>query len=166
MKNRFLALTVIILVACLSVRARAVIETARIDAKIQKAADYFLNRKSEEDCKKGFGLLVEAMLLAAPETGFPAEFAAKLTEANSLFANTSILNPDGIVLFKQAYVLINSGKDYQFPQSVSNMKQALEYLRVNVAAARKELSLGKADACVKTILEVALMIVTPMEATS
>jgi hypothetical protein len=166
MKNEIFALLGIGLAAFLSVCGEPVVENAKIDAEIQKAAAYFLNPKPGEDRRTGLALFVQAMIMAAPRTSYPGEFGAKLHEAKRNFDRGSYLDARGIALLKEAYLLTNAGRAYQFPQSVTSMEEALEYLRVNVDRAREELKLGKIDACVKTVLEITLLIVTPREAVS
>jgi hypothetical protein len=166
MKNKFFAILGVGLAVILSVRGEPARETAKIDAEIGKAAAYFLNPKLGEDCRTGLALFVQAMIMAAPRTSYPGQFGAKLNEAKRILEGGSYLDARGIALLKEAYLLTNAGQAYQFPQSISSMEEALEYLRVNVDRAREELKLGKIDACVRTILEVTLMIVTPREAVS
>ena len=72
------------------------------------------------------------------------------------------MRSDGPVYLHKAYRLINDGKDFQMPSSISEIQDAVNYAKMELASARKDLKVGKTDSCVKRLLEIAVMIVTPM----
>ena len=162
MRNRLFIFMVITLVVFLCNPTVAVTDTEKIDAKIKRAADYCLDPKPGEDCKAGFKLLVEAIEMAAPDTEFPAEFGEKMSEAKKLFDSTSVFNEEGIALLNESYLLVNSGKEFQMPDSISSIQDAVEYAHKQIDTARKNLKQGKTDECVRIIMEISIMIVTPM----
>lgn len=163
MKNRLFIFVVIAWVALLSVCTRGATDTGEIEAKIKLAVDYLLAPGGPgEDEKAGFKLLIEAIEMTAPETEFPAEFGKKISKAKKLFDSTSILNQEGISLIKDSYVLAHSGKEFQMPDNISSIKQAKEYARKRIEEARKYLKQGESSDCAKILLEIALMIVTPI----
>jgi len=163
MKNRLFIFMVITLIVFSTGRTEAITDTEKIDAKIKKAADYCLDPESGKDCNEGFKFLVDAIIMAAPGTEFPAEFGEKMSEAKNLFDSTSIFHEKGIALLNECFNLINSGKEFQMPDSISSIEDAVEYARIKIDAARKYLKQGETSECVKILLEVAVMIVTPME---
>lgn len=163
MKNRLFIFMVITLVALLSVCTRAATDSGEIEAKIKLAVDYLLAPgEPGEDAKAGFKLLIEAIEMAAPETEFPAEFGKKISKAKKLFDSTSLFNQEAIYLIRDSYVLAHSGKEFQMPKSITNIKQAKEYAFKQLDAARKYLKQREVDECVKILLEIAIMIVTPI----
>ena len=72
------------------------------------------------------------------------------------------MRSDGAVYLHKAYRLINDGKDFLMPSSISEIQDAVNYAKMELASARKDLKVGKTDSCVKRLLEIAVMIVTPM----
>jgi hypothetical protein len=134
-----------------------------LDARIKKIASYLDRPEGPgEDGKLMVTLLLEAILEAAPDTGFPPEFAENMEKAKGISDSTSVLNPEGIVYLHKAYRLVNSGNDFEMPGSIKEIQDAVNYIRIELASARKSLKVGKMDACVKILLEVTLMIVTPV----
>jgi hypothetical protein len=134
-----------------------------IDTKIKQAASY-LERPGGpgEDGKTMVTVLLEAILQAAPDTEYPLEFVENMEKAKEISDSTSVLNPDGIVYLHKAYRLINSGNDFEMPSSISTIEDAVSYIKMELATARKKRGTGQMDDCVKILLESALMIVTPM----
>jgi len=161
MKNKLFILMVIIVFLLLATKIEAFVDKEIIDAKIKLAADLFDPQTPEKDPKKGFKLLVEAIVMALPDTQFPAEFKEKTVEAKKLFDSTSIFNQEAITLLNESYLLANSGKEFQFPASISSMPDAVEYAKRQIDVARKNLERGEINECVKILMEIALMVVTP-----
>ena len=85
-----------------------------------------------------------------------------MSEVKKLFDSTSIFNEEGIVLLNESYLLVNSGKEFQIPDSISSIQDAVEYIRKQIDAARKNLQQGETDECVRILMEIAIMIVTPV----
>ena len=138
-------------------------DVAAIDAKIKTAADLLLvPAERQGDVQKGFKLLIEAIELAAPGTRFPGEYAAKVNAARQIFESQSILEEKGAALLRSAWQLVNAGKEFQMPAGISNMNQAVAHCRKRIDSARASLKQGKLDDCSRALLEVAIMIVTPM----
>jgi len=158
MRNRLFIFTVITLIVVSSGFLKTG-DVKRIDAKMKMAADLLLN---PAEAKEGFKLLIEAIVMAAPETDFPTDFEKKISEAKDLFESTSIFSPEGVALLNESYLLINNGENYQMPTSISSIHEAVEYARNQINAARKSMQQGQADECVKILTEIAIMVVTPM----
>jgi hypothetical protein len=145
---------------------RAVSNTEKIDARIKRAIDSWVDPKSFDSCITGFKLLIDAIILAAPETGFPAEFKENMSKAKKLFNSSTVLNPEGLALLNDSYRMINSGKDFQMPGDLSNPDDALKYASQRAEMAREHLKKGKTHECIKIILEVVIMYVTPVKKVS
>jgi hypothetical protein len=134
-----------------------------VDTKIKQAASYLEKPGGPgEEGKTMVTLLLEAILQAAPDTGFPPEFVQNMEKAKEISGSTSVLNPDGIVYLHKAYRLINSDNDFEMPGIIKEIQDAVNYIRMELATARKKLGTGQMDDCVKILLEATLMIVTPM----
>lgn len=164
MKNKACVLAAIMLMA-FSFGFAAIKEAEKIDAKIKLAGDLLLAKQpSDKDCKDGFLSLVEAITLAAPNASFQAAFGDKMTKAKSMFETTSIFNQDGIALLNECFVMTHSGQKFSMPAEVRSIAAASEYARRQLQAARAQIQQGKAAECAKILIEIAVMIVTPMTA--
>ena len=165
MKSRMLMTTGIALSLLCASRPMPAADVAAIDAKIKTAADLLLVPADRQtDIKKGFKLLIEAIELAAPGTRFAGEYAAKINAARQIFESQSILEEKGAALLRSAWQLVNGGKEFQMPAGVSNINQAVAHCRKRIDSARAGLKQGRLDDCSRALLEVAIMIVTPMVA--
>ena len=134
-----------------------------VDAKIEKIASYLETPGGPgSDGKIMFTLLLEAILETAPDTGFPPEFTKNIEKAKDISESTSLFNTNGTVYLHKAYRLINDGKDYEMPGSISEIQDAVNHAKLEFTSARNDLKDGKADACAKRLLGIAVMIVTPM----
>jgi hypothetical protein len=85
-----------------------------------------------------------------------------MNKAKEISDSTSVLDAEVIVHLHKAYRLINSGNDFEFPSSIKEIQDAVDHIKGELATAREKLKSGQTDACVKTLLEVVLMIVTPV----
>lgn len=132
--------------------------------KIQKASSLLLDSEKSEDKNQGFLLLVESIDLAAAGGSFPAGFQGEIRGALEIFRQGSILDQQGGEKLKKAYALINSGKSFQMPAEISSIDQAVEYGRSQIRAALSQVKAGKNADAVKPLLEVLLMVITPMVA--
>jgi hypothetical protein len=164
MKNKVCVLVAITLLA-FSFGWAAIKDAEKIDAKIKLAGDLLLEKQpSDKDCKDGFLSLVEAITLAAPDTSFPAVLGEKMTKAKSLFEKTSIFNQEGFALLNECFALTHSGQKFSMPAEITSIATAIEYARRQLQSARAQIQQGKADECAKILIEIAVMIVTPMTA--
>jgi len=76
----------------------------------------------------------------------------------------SILDEPGLEALRQANSLINGGKAFRMPSKISSIDQAIGYGREKIAAALGELKAGARMAATKSLLEVIMMVITPMPA--
>jgi hypothetical protein len=138
-------------------------DKAEIDAKIAKAVSYLGEPGDpDSDAKMTFKSIMEAISLAAPETKFPSEFGKSIEKAKDIFKSSSIFSPEGQVYLRKSYRLINSGKAFEMPESISSISHAVDHANAKLDAARKDLEADKTDECVRKLVEIAVMIVTPM----
>jgi hypothetical protein len=50
------------------------------------------------------------------------------------------------------------------PSRISSIADAVDYAKVQLAAASKDLDADRTDECARKLVEIAVMVVTPMEA--
>lgn len=138
-------------------------DLSEVDGKIKKVISYLETPGGPgSNGKIMFTLLLESILDAAPHTSYPPEFIANMEKAKDIADTTSLLDPDGIDCLRKTYRLINDGKDHQMPDSISEIQDAVDYAKIELTSARKDIKAGKIDSCVKRLLDIAVMIVTPM----
>ncbi len=163
MKYQFSILTLLFLVTFAFFCTESVAEFSEVDAKIESAVDCFSGPAGPpKDGKKGFFLLMEAIELASSETDFPQDFKHKISTANNLLGETSIFNQEGLTLLNEAYSSLNSGERFQMPEDISSIEQAKELVLRKMEEARKELKQGNIEDSVRSLMEAAIIVVTPM----
>jgi hypothetical protein len=162
MRNKFFILAVLFCVVFVFCNSDAKAEAKDIDAKIKTASSYLL---APEDCgknaKKGFLLLMEAIVSAVPRAGCPEQFNKKIISANDLFRKNGIFDRKGVELLNDAYRSINDGKAFRMPEHITRISQAVEYAKKIVEKARENLKHGNTRVAVKLLAETAVMVVTP-----
>ena len=165
MKNRFFVFLVVVfvLLSMSCSRVASVSDTEKIDAKITRAIDSWRDPKLFDSCITGFKLLVDAIIIAAQSAEIPAEFGEKMLRAKKLFDSRSALDPEGFGLLNESYRLINSGKNFQMPGHLSKPDEMIEYACKKAEAAREYLKQGQNRECVKILLEIVIINVTPVK---
>lgn len=162
MKKTIVTLTISSILLFTSVFAD-VTDKDEVAAKIKKISSYLDKPGGPgSDGVLMFTLLLEAILETAPETSFPPEFTENMQKAKDISDSESFLSPDGVVFLHKARRLINDGEDFQMPESISEIQDAVNYAQIELGWARKYIKTGKPDECVRKLLDVAVMIVTPM----
>jgi hypothetical protein len=164
MKDKASALTVLMLVVTMFGLAGTPTGQDALAEKIQKAASLLLDSEKSEDMTQGFLLLVESIDLAAAGGSFPAGFQDEIRGALGILRRTSILDQQAGEKLRKAYGLLNEGKSFQIPAEISSIDQAVEYGRVQIGSALEKVNAGKSGDAVRPLLEVILMVITPMEA--
>lgn len=138
-------------------------DRAKIDQYIDLAMSHFLGPATlGASSQKGFIYLIDAIEMAGSHFGFGDEFRDKIKKANALFKNTSVFNEEGVALLHAAYSRMNSGKKFEIPANISSIEDAREFCRKQLVSAKKSLKENNGQDSGKLLLEVALMIVTPM----
>ncbi len=138
-------------------------DSTAIDATIRQAAEYLRDPSSDGNAEKGFRLLVDAVGMTAPQTGYAVEFGKQVGEARERFKLQGSFDEKGITLLQRSYSLANSGREFRMPAGISTIKGAAERIRLEMDAARQSLKKGDSGDCARRLLVAALMIVTPME---
>jgi hypothetical protein len=140
-------------------------DKAAIDDQIEKALACLDDRSAPDSGRVMVLSLVNAIALAAPETSFGEELGDQTANARKTLATTSIFNPDGVDCLHKSYRLTHSGKNFQMPDSVVEISDAVDYGKKLLAAAREDLKSGKMNESVQKLLEVTVMVLTPKERT-
>jgi hypothetical protein len=135
----------------------------KMEMLLKKFSDYLIEKNVFADCKDGYKYLLEAILLAAADTQLSGEFRALVTEASQIFKKTSIFNPEGVTLLHKAYALKHGGEGFKMPPNIVNGEDAEDYSRKSVQGAIKAYQEGKPEKTVKLLIEMALLVVTPIE---
>ena len=164
MKKRIPYLMFLSFLLMVSWQARAFTKAESLEEKIQKATSLLLDSEKSEDKDRGFLLFVESIDLAAAGGSFPAAFQDEIRGALEIFRRGSILDQQGGDKLRKAYALLNGGKPFQIPAEISSIAQAVEYGRTQVRSALAQVKAGKDADAVRPLLEVILMVITPMEA--
>jgi len=162
MQARSLFCTMLLVLAAFAGNSLHAADKAAIDAKIKQASEYLSKPEQNEGGVRGLKLLAEAIALAGPETGFPPEFTEKISTAGDKFLPGASSLEEGIGLLRESYRVIHAGKDFQMPPSISSMEHAKGYIRKHIEEARSCLAQGKTAESTMSLLEVALVIVTPV----
>jgi len=162
MKKTILFASVILLLFG-SCQEKAATDTGKFEAKIKLATDYLLSQEGPgENAKEGLKLLVEAIEMASAEAEFPSDFREKISEARRLFESNSIFEQKGVVLLMESYLIANAGEEFCMPEAITSVQQAAEYARQLIGSSQRNLKQGNIGECAKGLLEVALVVVTPI----
>jgi len=162
MRKVLTAFAILLIFVLFSVFVEAVDKDA-VAAKIKKIASYLDKPEGpDSDGVLMFTLLLEAILETAPDTIFPPEFTEYMKKAKDISDSESFLSPDGVVYLHKARRLINDGEDFTMPDAISQIQDAVNYARIELGWARKYTDLGQNEDCIRKLLDVAVMIVTPM----
>ena len=134
-----------------------------VNTLLNKASDYLLGKsESERDGKKGFAFLMEAIIEITPQCSFPADFHKKMQKAFQYMKKTSILAPEGMTALKECYRMINNNREYKLPK-FDKIKEAVEIAKKLMVKSRINLKKNNPDAAVKSLMEVAIMVITPVK---
>lgn len=164
-KLKFIMMALLLVITIMPVFSSP--DKSALNAKIKEAMVVLANPVPETSAlERAFKRLVEVVDAAAPESGFPAEFGVKIAKARKLFESTSIVNPEGIKLLNDAYADIHAGQPYQFPEELTDLKSIMARIEKLSNSAQKNLEAGQTGAAVKSVLEILILIVTPVEATN
>jgi hypothetical protein len=164
MKKQLLILAAILFLLVMFVKSRPPAKTESLEEKILRASSLLLDSEKSEDKDQGFLLFVESIDLAAEGGSLPAGFQNEIRGALEIFRRGSILDQQGGDKLRTAYTLLNAGKPFQMPAEISSIAQAVEYGRTQVRSALAQVKAGKNADAVRPLLEVILMVITPMDA--
>lgn len=163
MRKTLFILTILTIFISMSLMAETV-DKDSVAAKIKEIASYLDKPGGPgSDGILMFHMLLDAIIEITPDTRFDPEFMENMKKAREIAENESFLDPDGVVYLHKARRMINKGEDFTMPSSISEIKDAVNYARIELGWARKYIDLGNKEGCIRKLLDVAVMIVTPMQ---
>ncbi len=148
----------------LIVNAIEAMDKSKVDAKIKGVSSYLERPGGPGSCAKiMFTSLIESILQVGSGTEFPPEFIKSIEKAKQISDSTSVFDPDGVACLKRAYRLINSDHDFQMAGNISGIQDVVNYAKTLLDAARTNLKADNLKECVKSLLDVTMMILTPIQ---
>ncbi len=164
MKRMIVATVVVFNVMLLIVPRLTLPADLSLEEKIKAASAELLDGKDSDSKTKGFLLLLEAIEDASARAELTPEFREKIGAARRFCGQFSIVDQNGVKALREAYAMIHGGREFQIPAQVTSIETAVQYCREKLAAALKALKAGNPTDAAKSLLEAAVMVVTPMEA--
>lgn len=169
MKERLHVLSAVFMVLFMFCQMEDFANTQDIENKIYEAKDTIFNQaSSKEEINPALYQLLDVVIVIMPKSEYSDEFIRKIEVAKNEF-DEHFFNEKGRQYLSLAYRIVNSGKKYQFPEELNTFKTDAEFM----AKAKKiveglfdsainNYKSGKNEQAVKALLEVVIMIVTPI----
>jgi len=115
-----------------------------------------------EECVKGIPMLVEAVEMAAVGEKGMAAFRGEIHAALELMRTGRPLDDAAGGKLWKAYALLESGKPFQMPTGVGKIEEIVDLCRKKVDFALSRIKAGSPSEAAKPVLEVILMVITPV----
>lgn len=164
MARRFLVAITAGLTVLLAQSPVAAVETETPISHIDRAMRLLLApAATERDCRDGFISLLDALTAVAPAAPSAEACQTRLSEARTRIARTSILDPQADTLIRDCYRDLHRGVPFRVPDGVRTMTEAVAYCRTGLESAKGSLRKGAGDEAFSRILDVTILIVTPLE---
>ncbi len=132
-----------------------------VHRQVDRAVRLLLSPGSGDEQCKGLVSLLDAIVQAAPAARLGGTWPEKVKAARDSVAGGRL--GDSVVLLADSYRDVH-GKPFKMPASIRSLTDATGYIRGQLASITLLLEQGRADEAVRRMLEVAVIIVTPMEA--
>jgi len=163
MKRMALILAAAFILAPFPGRAAAAGDDKALVEKINAGVTRLLDKSLPgEECVKGIPMLVEAVeMAAAGETGMAA-FRAEIHAALEFMRAGRPLDDAAGGKLRKAYALLEPGKPFQMPTGVSKIEEIVDLCRKKVDFALGRIKAGSPAEAAKPVLEVILMVITPV----
>ncbi|MFB0566942.1 MAG: hypothetical protein ACETWK_14850 [Candidatus Aminicenantaceae bacterium] len=167
MKNRLFVLFVALYMVLWFVRIEAFTKTEDIEKMIKTASGVLLDRSSSRDeIRDALLQLLDAAIITMPQTDYSDEAKAKIEVAKHEFSKKSFFSEKGHQYLSLAYRLMNNGKKYQLPEEeIYPIERAVEYCKKLVNSAIASLKEGPDGHTTMLLLELVIMVVTPIPRT-
>jgi hypothetical protein len=157
MRNRHRTAAVVILLSTLAVAGRA--SSGRVGTLLDRVNTLLLGpTRTEGNAREGFQALLSAITEVSSAVDLPADFRAKLADASR-----SGVGPKAGTLLGECYRLTHDGAPFRMPEGVHSLEAAVEHARRRLAAARDSVAKGQSRDALGALLEVAMVVATPME---
>ena len=133
-----------------------------IPALVDRATQLLLSSDDSNDQgAKGLVALLDAITAAAPAAGLSGACQTGLATAQRLAAGDPSGVDEMVVLLGGCYREAH-GKSFSMPPAVRSMPDLLEHARGLLASVRGLIQQGRPDEAIRRMLEVAMMVVTPI----
>jgi hypothetical protein len=115
-----------------------------------------------EECVKGIPMLVEAVEMAAAGEKEMAAFRGEIHAALEIMRAGRPLDDVSGGKLRKAYALLEPKKPFQMPTGVGNVEEIVDLCRKKVDFALGRIKAGSPAEAAKPVLEVILMVITPV----
>jgi hypothetical protein len=170
MKNRSI-LTFVVLGLLISVPPVLWCSETEAASMITHASSVIMAPSPSHDAIKAALLeILDASLLILPKTDYSDEYRSRIEVAKTQFSEQSLFSDKGHQYLSLAYRLVTAGKRWQFPEELTVpyrerdiMEQAKKLAQKLIDSALSELKAGRNEQSVRYLLELVLMVVTPIQ---
>ena len=114
---------------------------------------------------------LDATLLVLPETNYAGEFRSRIGTVKMMLKDGALFSDKVHQYLGLAYKLVTGGKTWRLPQELKGpyreadmMEQARKVGGRLIDSALAERRAGRNEQCIRHLLEVVLMVITPVEA--
>jgi len=143
-------------------RAAAAGAPQALEDKIAKGVSLLMDDNTDDHIDKGMVLLVESVDAAATGKTFSESFLSKIRGALQIFREQGARQEMGIENLRAAYALLNDGKPFQMPAGLKDVAEIGELCRKKADIALVRIKAGTKAEAVKPLLELILLVVTPV----
>lgn len=164
--KKIIVLTVMVLLAvslCMSTPEADKVNIDDADDKIVMSVGHFFIGHECSDGKAGFRCLLDAVKIILPGAGFSGAVDKKFADALALADKKGDLHKETLAAFHDLFKAMNSGKEFTFPTILKKPDDVMTYANNQLCLARKLLKDGQYAGSAKAILEVSIMIITPVK---
>lgn len=146
--------------------------SAAPETLINHARSVILGREASRDAMLNALVdILDATLLVLPETNYAGEFRSRIDTVKKLLKDGALFSDKVHQYLGLAYRLVTGGKTWRLPQELKGpyreadmMEQARKVGGTLIDSALAERRAGRNEQCVRYLLEVVLMVITPVEA--
>lgn len=139
-----------------------------VEHKITQASNHMLGefRNAEsykKELEKGFHALLDAMVMALPKAKLDDKIDGRIIAAGKRMKEKGIMDPQSAQMLREAFRDMNRGEEFAMPGSIKNVNDAVAYGKELLVNARDYMKTGKPGKAVKTLLEFANVVLTPVK---
>lgn len=133
-------------------------------AHLDRAVQLLLSpTPTSQDLREGFLSLLDALIAVAPDAPPAAACQPRLAKARRAASRGSILDEQATALLRECYSDAHGGASFRVPESIRSGGDALGYCRAQLRSARDSLQKGRGDEAFASMIDTAVLIVTPIQ---
>lgn len=136
---------------------------------IEASNDLFGTSQTKETLVSSLVQLLDVVITLTSDSQYKDEIARHVEIAKDLIKNTSIFNEKARQYLSFAYRMITDGQKYQKPEELDEFvtpteaqEKAMKYAKKLIAKSLSELESGHNQKAAKPLLELVLMVITPV----